>query len=120
MYGIGTDIVAISRIHHWADDRDLLDYIFTPNEQSVALKKKQRHRHLASAFAAKEACMKAMGTGWSGGVQWKDIELVDEDGKESIRLYNEAGELWAGKKIFVSTSGDREFAVAMVVISDDA
>jgi holo-[acyl-carrier protein] synthase len=84
------------------------------------LRKKQRHRHLAAAFAAKEACMKAMGTGWGGGTQWKDIELVDEDGKESIRLYNKAGELCAGKKIFVSTNGERDFAVAMVVISDDA
>jgi holo-[acyl-carrier protein] synthase len=119
MYGIGTDIVISSRLIHWVNDPDTLDYIFTEDEKSAALRKKHAHRHLAAIFAVKEAFMKAVGTGWGKGLNWRDIEVLTEKGKASLRLSNTAVKLCSGKKIFVSTSCERNLTMAMVVISDD-
>ncbi len=84
MLRIGTDIVTISRVSHWIKDSDALAYIYTENERSSVLKMKLVSRHLAASFAVKEAFMKAIGTGWGDGVQWKDIELLHENGRELV------------------------------------
>ncbi len=119
MYGIGTDIVTILRIKQWGEDSLMLEKVFTSSEREYCLSKKYPHMHLATAFAIKEAFMKAVGTGWNSSVQWKDVEMISESGRISIRLHNKAEEIYGRKKVFVSSSCAGDLAVALVVLSDD-
>ncbi|MBI5026548.1 MAG: holo-ACP synthase [Nitrospirae bacterium] len=116
MRGVGTDIVMISRIEHWVKDAVMLEKVFTEEEKLYCLKKKHPHKHLASFFAVKEAFMKAIGTGWSNGVGWKDIEVINKEGVLSVKLSNGAKELCDGQRVFVSTSFSSALAIATVVI----
>src|SRR5271163_2863892 len=76
--GLGLDIAEIDRIEaaikrHGAP---LLERLFTPAEVSYCEKFAGRFERYAARFAAKEAAMKALGTGWSHGVRWRDCEVV--------------------------------------------
>ena len=79
--GHGIDIVETGRIrqlveHHGAH---FLDRVFTSGEQAYcALNPKRYFEHLAGRFAAKEAVLKVLGTGWRGGIAWTDVEIVRE------------------------------------------
>jgi holo-[acyl-carrier protein] synthase len=91
--GHGIDIVETARIRRMADDhgQHFLDRVFTPAEQAYcALSPKRRYEHLAARFAAKEAVLKALGTGWRGGIAWTDVEVVkDISGQPRIVLTGE-------------------------------
>ncbi len=76
--GLGLDIAEIDRIEaaikrHGAP---FLERLFTPAEVSYCEQHKNRFERYAARFAAKEAAMKALGTGWSRGVRWRDIEVA--------------------------------------------
>lgn len=116
MRGIGIDIVDIPRIAPWVHDREMLDRVFTETEQRYALARRHPHACLAAMFAAKEAFMKAIGTGWNAGVSWRDIELRPGGSGEALRLYNTAEALRAGRRVFASVRCSKMFALAMVVI----
>lgn len=118
MHALGTDIVMINRIKPWVKDTAMLEKVFTDSERQYCLNKRHPHKHLAAAFAVKEAFMKAIGTGWSSGVGWRDIEMLNERDRLSIRLYNKANELYGCRKVFVSTSCTGDLAIAMVVIDN--
>ena len=87
--GLGMDIAEIDRIEaavarHGAA---LIERLFTPGEVAYCERYKNKFERYAGRFAAKEAAMKALGTGWSGGVRWRDIEVVREaSGKPSLQL----------------------------------
>jgi holo-[acyl-carrier protein] synthase len=119
MRGVGTDMVMISRIERWIKDAVMLEKVFTEEEKWYCFKKRHPHKHLASFFAVKEAFMKAIGTGWSKGVGWKDIEVINKGGALSIELYNMAKELCDGKRVFASTSFSGDLAVAIVLIDEE-
>jgi holo-[acyl-carrier protein] synthase len=99
--GHGIDIVETARIRKMVEDhgQHFLDRVFTPAEQAYcAQSSKRQYEHLAARFAAKEAVLKALGTGWRGGIAWTDIELVREtSGQPRIVLTGEchriAGEM---------------------------
>lgn len=120
--GIGVDIVEIPRMaelrsRHGSRFAGLL---FTPAEYEYCLARAKPDECLAARFAAKEAVMKALGTGWARGVAFTGIEVLrDEGGKPTIRLHGatleEAERLGAGA-IHLSLSHSREAAVAQVVI----
>jgi len=76
--GIGIDLVSTARIHALREKHGehFLDRIFTEAEKAEALGRKEPDEALASRFAAKEAAMKALGTGWAEGVGWRDVEVV--------------------------------------------
>jgi holo-[acyl-carrier protein] synthase len=77
--GHGIDIVETERIRRMAQDHGqrFLDRCFTPAEQAYCQRNERRcHEHLAGRFAAKEAILKVLGTGWSGGIAWTDIEIL--------------------------------------------
>jgi holo-[acyl-carrier protein] synthase len=79
--GHGIDIVETSRIRALVDNhgQHFLDRVFTPAEQAYASKNPKRYfEHLAGRFAAKEAVLKVLGTGWRGGIAWTDVEVVKE------------------------------------------
>ena len=117
MLTTGVDIIEIHRIKQVLDryGERFLNRLFTPNEIDYC---RGRTPNLAGRFAAKEATMKALGTG-ARGVSWKDIEVVRADsGAPSVKLYgraeNRAERLHVGE-ISVSISHSREYAVAFVV-----
>jgi holo-[acyl-carrier protein] synthase len=91
--GHGIDIVETARIRKLVDEHGarFLDRVFTAAEQSYCARSPKRYyEHLAGRFAAKEAVLKVLGTGWRGGIAWTDIEVVKEvSGQPRIVLTGE-------------------------------
>ena len=117
MLTTGVDIIEIPRIQQVLDryGQRFLDRIFTADEIAYC---RGRAPNLAGRFAAKEATMKALGTGVRG-VGWKDIEVIRaESGAPSVKLHGRAKQraerLQLGE-ISLSMSHSREYAVAFVV-----
>jgi holo-[acyl-carrier protein] synthase len=89
VFGIGTDIIECERIANMIEkhDRTFIERVFTPGEIEYCGQRKAAVQHYAGRWAAKEAILKAMGTGWAKGIQWTDIEVVNEmGGKPFVRL----------------------------------
>jgi holo-[acyl-carrier protein] synthase len=91
--GHGIDIVETSRIQRLVEQhgQHFLDRCFTSREQAYcALNPKRYYEHLAGRFAAKEAVLKVIGTGWRGGIAWTDVEILREpSGQPRITLSGE-------------------------------
>jgi holo-[acyl-carrier protein] synthase len=91
--GHGIDIVETARIRKLVElhGEHFLDRVFTPAEQQYCAASSKRYfEHLAGRFAAKEAVLKVLGTGWRGGIAWTDIEVVKEaSGQPRIVLTGE-------------------------------
>ncbi len=90
---IGLDLVAVPRIADLLGRHGgrFLARVFTPDEAAYALRQAARNDHLAARFAAKEAVLKALGTGWSGGIAWTDVEVVrGPSGVPAVRLTGQA------------------------------
>ena len=77
--GIGIDSIELARIERVFKEYGdrFLHRIYAPEEQAYSLRYKDPIPRLAARFAAKEACMKALGTGWNDGVRWRDIVVVN-------------------------------------------
>ena len=91
--GLGVDITEVNRIEAAINrrGRPFLDRLFTPSEIAYCEKHRHRAERFAGRFAAKEAAMKALGTGWSNGVRWVDIEVVREpSGRPTLKLSGES------------------------------
>ncbi|CAL1520047.1 holo-ACP synthase [Chitinophaga sp. MM2321] len=120
--GIGTDIVDVSRIEaKLGKGNAFRDMVFTPYEIVYCAKQAVPAQSYAARFAAKEALLKAFGTGWgNGGVNFDEIEIRnDAAGKPELFLIGAAAaryDLLGIKKIWVSLSHEKEAAVAMVII----
>lgn len=118
MLTTGVDIIEISRVRGVLERyrQRFLERVYTPGEINYC---RGRAPNLAARFAAKEATMKALGTGVRG-VGWKDIEVVrQESGAPSIRLQGRAkarAQRLGVREISLSLSHSREYAVAFVVI----
>ncbi len=123
--GTGIDLIEVARIEK-ALSRDIgfRDKIFTPGEIEYCESKKNKYQHYAARFSAKEAFLKAVGTGWRFGVRFADIDLYhDELGQPHIRTTGIAKELTerlSVSKIHVSLSHLKELASAVVIIESDA
>lgn len=120
--GIGNDIVEIARIQSAIDryqDR-FLNRLFTTKEQSYCLRRKTPSVHFAGRFAAKEAIVKAFGTGFIDGIQWLDIEIVpDASGKPCVQLSAKVSEMFNQPMIHLSISHCRDYATATAIWSKD-
>jgi len=122
IYGIGVDIAAISRFQSFLDKNNsaLLNRLFSESELTTCTKRKDASSCLAARFAAKEAFMKALGTGLRDGLSWKDIEVRnDELGKPELLLSGRAQEIVTARQIqntLLSLSHDGGKAIAMVVL----
>jgi holo-[acyl-carrier protein] synthase len=88
---IGTDIVTVDRLARlFADQPAVADRIFTARELSYCEGRRRRAEHLAARFAAKEAVLKALGTGLGTGMRWTDVEVVNRlGGRPEVRLYGQ-------------------------------
>jgi len=91
--GLGSDLIDIRRIEHAIErfgDR-FLDRIFTDTERRTCDRRADRAASYSRRFAAKEACSKALGTGFRRGVFWRDLRVVNlPSGQPSLRLANGA------------------------------
>jgi len=114
----GVDIVSIGRIKRASKNNLFLKRVFTDNELEFAFKMRYPYRHLAGFFAAKEAVMKALDTGWHKSVNWRDIEIMVIQARRlfNVKVYSGALVFVKGKKIFLSISCAGDLAVAFVVI----
>jgi len=93
--GIGTDIVECLRIAQMIERHGelFITRIYTPHEIEYCSTRKAATQHYAGRWAAKEAVLKALGTGWARGITWRDIEVYNEvGGKPHIRLTGGAAE----------------------------
>lgn len=119
--GHGVDIVSVARIARMvADHQDrFLERCFTPGERAYNAGSRRFHEHLAARFAAKEAAMKALGTGLADGITWHEFEVVREDsGQPVLRITGRAAEIAASRGIarwLVSLSHTDELAMASVL-----
>jgi holo-[acyl-carrier protein] synthase len=122
IYGIGTDIVATSRFQRFLDEGNsaILERLFSKTEQATCEKRKDSASCLAARFAAKEAFLKALGTGLRDGISWQDMEVSNDAlGKPELRLSGKAKELSQIQNltgIHLSLSHDGGHAVAMIVL----
>ena len=117
IYGIGTDIIEISRIEKAINRTKLFkEKVYSEKEIEHIEKKKNPYASYAGRFAAKEAISKALGTGVRDFLL-KDIEILnDELGKPIVYLYNEIKKLAEGLKIQISISHSKEYAVSTVIL----
>jgi len=114
----GIDLVDCPRIEQMLERHEsrFLDRVFTPAEQKQANEVKNRIEKLAGRFAAKEAVLKLLGTGWRGKIAWTDIEVVNNPlGKPIVTLSGEvkriADEMKIGE-INLSISHTANFVMA--------
>lgn len=118
VFGIGTDIVECDRIQGMIDKHDdlFIDRVYTPKEIEYCSNRKASTQHFAGRWAAKEAILKALGTGWAKGVSWTDIEIRNEmGGKPKVLLGGGARELCEQHgitDILVSISHCQDYATA--------
>jgi holo-[acyl-carrier protein] synthase len=123
--GHGIDLVPVARIQQVVERRGerFLKRILTPGEIEYCARFKDPERHWAARFAAKEATMKALGTGWNIGVSWKGIEVVNlPSGQPTLVLTGKAAELARAlgvKATHVTLAHDGAYAVASVVLDGD-
>ena len=120
--GIGNDIVKVSRIEKLVDryDQRFLRRVFTVTETAYASGKARPALHLAARFAAKEAFVKALGSGLREGLNWCDIEVVNNElGQPQLKLYNYARQVCyerCNATTWLSLAHEQEFAIAFVVL----
>jgi holo-[acyl-carrier protein] synthase len=118
--GIGIDIVEVARVKESIDEygQRYLEKMFTPGEIRYCHDVPISTQRYAARLAAKEAAMKALGTGWDG-VDWKDFEVLNEDsGQPRLLVHGRAAELLKERSIsrtWVSLSHDPTYTIAQVV-----
>ncbi len=119
--GIGTDIVECLRIAQMIERHAelFIDRVYTAYEIEYCRSRKQATQHFAGRWAAKEAVLKAIGTGWRRGISWRDIEVRNsEGGKPAIAVRGgafEAIEQAGIGEILISISHCRSHATAVAV-----
>ncbi len=120
--GTGIDIVEVARVETAMSrfGERFLARIFTPEERRYCGARANPAEHYAARFAAKEAGLKAIGTGWSRGVRWTDLEVRREPGgRPALILCGKAAEIAAGMgvgRVFVSLSHTGGHAIAQVIL----
>ena len=117
----GIDLVDFPRIEQMVKRHGsrFLDKVFTDTEQAYARANKNHMEKLAGRFAAKEAVLKLMGTGWQGKIAWTDIEIVNNPaGQPQVNLSGEVQKIadrLGIKQISVSITHTANFAIASAV-----
>lgn len=119
--GIGTDLIEVDRVAEKMEKKaGFKELVFSVNEIIYCEARTFKYEHYAARFAAKEAFLKALGTGWRSGTAFNEIEIYnDEEGKPEIRFHGLTAKTVADLKlgkIFVSLSHLKTMACAMVII----
>jgi holo-[acyl-carrier protein] synthase len=116
--GLGNDIVEIERIRKIMKryPERFINRVFTKQEQDYCRKRKDPAIHFAGRFAAKESLVKALGTGFSQGLNWNDFEILpNESGKPMVYLSPSAEELLGNPSLLVSISHCKNYATCVAI-----
>jgi holo-[acyl-carrier protein] synthase len=118
--GVGTDIVVIEDLRRRMErSPGLEEKVFAPSESAYCRSMAHPFQHFAARFAAKEAVMKALGTGWGSGVDFRDIVVErSPDAAPTVALNGEAARLVAASRgrVHLSLSHAGDHAIAFVIV----
>ena len=120
--GTGVDLCEVPRIQAAIarHGRRFIERVYTPREIAYAESKANREERFAARFAAKEAGMKALGTGWRGGVRWQDFEVANlPSGRPTLTFHGKAAgyaEKMGVRNVALSLTHTAGQALAMVVL----
>ena len=119
--GTGIDLAEVPRIQASIEryGEKFLERVYTPAERAYVQRKANKYERYAARFAAKEAGMKALGTGWRGGVRWHDFEVSNlPSGRPTLKLHGVAkayADKLGVKQISLSLTHTRENGMAFVI-----
>lgn len=119
--GLGTDIVECVRIRKMIEDHGelFLQRVYTDKEIRYCQSRRHAAEHFAGRWAAKEAVLKALGTGWRRGISWRDVEIRnDPSGQPKVAVRGEAKEIAKKMRlqdVLITISHCRTFATAYAV-----
>ncbi|HUQ95084.1 MAG TPA: holo-[acyl-carrier-protein] synthase [Bryobacteraceae bacterium] len=122
--GTGIDLAEVARIREAIErhGQRFIERIYTTREIAYVERKANRFERYAARFAAKEAGMKAIGTGWKRGVRWQDFEVMNlPGGKPTLLLHGMAAEVAATlgvKHVSLSLTHTAEHGMAFVILED--
>ena len=124
--GIGSDMAEVPRLRQAIERHGerFLERVFTPLEISYCRAHRNSDERFAARFAAKEAAMKALGTGWRKGVTWRDIEVSNaSSGQPRLTFTGKAKEIFqglGGTHIHLSLTHTADHALAHVIIEGNS
>lgn len=119
--GLGTDIIEVVRIGRMIERHGevFLQRVFTPDEIRYCQRRRHSYPHFAGRWAAKEAVMKTLGTGFSRGIGWQDIEVCSQrSGQPRIALHGTARDIAADlgiAEVLITISHCRAYATATAI-----
>ena len=123
--GNGVDIVDNKRIEKLIINNDFLRRIFTKNEIKISKSRKNKINFFAKRFAAKEAFVKALGTGFRDNINFSDIEIINgTNGKPKLKISHKIKQLIQKKfktkktNIYVSLSDEKKHSIAYVILEN--
>jgi len=122
--GMGIDVAEVRRIREVIESQKdrFLHRVYTENEIAYCEQFRNKYERYAGRFAAKEAAMKALGTGWSRGVRWVDVEVVRQrGGRPTISLKGQArtiADSLGVKNIALSITHTADQAIAQVIFEN--
>ena len=124
LIGIGTDIIKTSRIKNSIKNKRFIKRIYSPEEIKIAKNINRNYNYFAKRYCAKEAFVKALGTGFSCNISFKDISILNNNkGKPFIKLNQKIKDIIKKKlriknfSTYVSISDEREYSIAFVIIN---
>jgi holo-[acyl-carrier protein] synthase len=123
--GIGTDIVEVLRIGQMIERHGelFLNRVFTDEEIRYCQQRKEYIQHYAGRWAAKEAVMKTLGTGWTRGVGWRDIEVCSQKSGQPLLAIRggarDVADQLGIREILITISHCRAYATATAVAVGD-
>jgi holo-[acyl-carrier protein] synthase len=122
--GTGIDIAEVPRIRQAIErfGARFISRIYTPGEIRYCQSKANSVERFAARFAAKEAAMKALGTGWNHGVRWRDCEVTRKPGsRPTLIFHGKAGQIAAklgARNVSLSLTHTKEQAMAQVILEN--
>jgi len=123
--GTGVDLAEVDRIEAAISRFGLrfIERVYTPLEIAYVERKANKYERYAARFAAKEAGMKAIGTGWNFGVRWQDFEVANlPSGRPTLRLHGKAWEFaekLGVRHIALSITHTKSMSLAYVVLENE-
>ena len=123
--GIGVDLAQIPRVRRMVErwDERFLRRVFTDGEIAYCRRRRDPVQHFAARFAAKEATLKALGTGLSMGIHWREMEVRRSPGQApTMTLHGRSLEIardLGGRRVLLSLSHDGDYAMAQAMLVGD-
>ena len=121
--GIGVDIVSNLRVKKSIKNNSFINRVFSKSEIDQSKKTQNKSNYFSKRFAAKEAFMKALGTGFRYNVNFKDISVINnKEGKPELKIINNIKKLLISRfkvkkfNLFISLSDEKNYSIAFVVI----